>query len=212
MFGCGAWHLARRQLSTAIGDRRGAKQTDEAADLAVGARLKVLREAAGISQRELAKRSGVTHATISLIEQESHAPSLVSLHRILQAFPVSLADFFALPISQTNVIFAEAQELTVVFRGETDIRMLAAERRDKRLQLFFEHYQPGAGTGEEPIIHQGETAAMVIQGTVEVEAGGLVRRIGPEGGFQVLNGEPYKLKNIGDEIAVVVCACTPPMI
>ncbi|KQU89601.1 XRE family transcriptional regulator [Mesorhizobium sp. Root102] len=195
-----------------VRDRRRAKQTDEAADLAVGERLKVLREAAGISQRELAKRSGVTHATISLIEQEAHAPSLVSLHRILQAFPVTLADFFALPTSQTNVVFAEAQEFTVVSRGETDIRMLAAERRDKRLQMFFEHYHPGAGTGEEPIIHEGETAAVVIQGIVEVEAGGLTRRIGPEGGFQVLSGEPYKLRNIGDEIAVVVCACTPPMI
>ena len=40
--------------------------------LAVGARLKTVREQAGMSQRELAKQARVTNVTISLIEQESH--------------------------------------------------------------------------------------------------------------------------------------------
>ena len=37
--------------------------------LDVGARLKVVRKKRGLSQRELAKRAGVTNSTISLIEQ-----------------------------------------------------------------------------------------------------------------------------------------------
>ncbi|MDX1657167.1 MAG: helix-turn-helix transcriptional regulator, partial [Candidatus Competibacteraceae bacterium] len=35
----------------------------------LGARLRVVREARGLSQRELARRAGVTNGTISLIEQ-----------------------------------------------------------------------------------------------------------------------------------------------
>ena len=189
-----------------------AKTRREAVDLAVGVRLKAVREAAGLSQRELAKRAGVTNGTVSMIEQEAHAPSLASLHRILTAIPISLADFFALPTSRRDVLFHDAADLAVVSRGAADLRVLGSERRDKKLQLFIERYEPGAGTGAEPLAHDGETAAVVIDGAVEVEAGGEVRRIEAGGGFQIIGRHPYRLTNAGDTVAVVACACTPPMI
>lgn len=189
-----------------------AKSRTQANDLAVGARLKAVRETAGLSQRELAKRAGVTNATISLIEQEAHAPSLSSLHRILTAIPISIADFFALPTSRQNVLFYDADSLAVVTRGAADLRVLGSERRDKKLQLFIERYQPGAGTGGEPIAHDGETAAIVIQGIVEVVVAGEARRIEAGGGYQLIGNQPYRLRNIGKTVAVVACACTPPMI
>ena len=189
-----------------------ARARAQASDLAVGARLKVVREAAGLSQRELAKLAGVTNSTVSLIEQESHAPSLASLHRILTAIPISMADFFALPVSQKNALFYDAKDLAVVSRGAADLRVLGSERRDKSLQLFIERYRPGAGTGEEPLVYDGETAVAVIKGTIEVEAGGEVRRISDGGGYQLFGRVPYRLRNAGKTVAVVVCACTPPII
>ena len=108
-----------------------AKARREAVDLAVGVRLKAVREAAGLSQRELAKRAGVTNGTVSMIEQEAHAPSLASLHRILTAIPISLADFFALPTSRRDVLFYDAADLAVVSRGAADLRVLGSERREE---------------------------------------------------------------------------------
>jgi transcriptional regulator with XRE-family HTH domain len=192
--------------------RRKRSSRDQASDLAVGARLRAVREAAGLTQRELAKRAGVTNATVSLIEQEAHAPSLASLHRILSAIPISIADFFALPVSQRNVLFYRAEELAVVTRGAADLRVLGSERRDKKLQLFIERYQPGAGTGDEPLAHDGETAAVVIRGTIEVEVGGKSYVLTSGGGYQLFGRQPYRLTNIGKTVAVVVCACSPAMI
>lgn len=191
---------------------REKRARQEASDLAVGARLRSLREKLGLSQRELAKRAGVTNTTISLIEQEAHAPSLASLHRILSAVPISMADFFALPASQQNVIFNTAAEMMVVSRGAADLRILAPERRDKSLQMFLERYEPGAGTGEAPISHDGETAVVVIRGTVEVTVGEETRRIRAGGGYQLIGRQPYKLVNVGNVTAVIACACTPLMI
>jgi transcriptional regulator with XRE-family HTH domain len=193
-------------------EKARAKSRKEAADLDVGARLRAVRDRAGLSQRELAKKAGVTHSTISLIEQEAHAPSLASLHRILSAIPISIADFFALPTSQQNVLFNDAADLAVVTRGEADLRVLAAERRDKSLQMFIERYQPGAGTGDEPISHEGETAAVVLRGTIEVRVGDVTRVLRRGGGYQIIGKQPYMLRNIGKTVAVVACACTPPMI
>jgi transcriptional regulator with XRE-family HTH domain len=188
------------------------KSRHEAKDLALGARLKVVRTRAGLSQRELAQRAGVTNATISMIEQETHAPSVASLHRILTAIPISMADFFSIPTSQNNVLFYDEQDLAVVSRGAADLRVLGSERRDKKLQLFLERYEPGGSTGDEPIAHDGETAAVVIQGVVEVEANGEVRRISKGGGFQLFGKQPYRLRNVGKTLAIVACACTPAMI
>jgi len=58
-------------------------------------RIKLIRDAFGFSQRELAKRAGVTNSSISMIEQGQVSPSIQSLSRILAAFPISLADFFS---------------------------------------------------------------------------------------------------------------------
>lgn len=184
----------------------------EADDLDIGARLRAVRERAGLSQRQLAKRAKMTNSTISLIEQEAHSPSLASLHRILSAIPISMADFFALPSSQQNVLFYDRDDLAVVARGEADLRVLAAERRDKTLQMFIERYQPGAGTGEEPIAHDGETAAVVLTGTVEVTVGEVTRILRRGGGYHLIGRHPYTLRNIGRTVAVVACACTPPML
>jgi transcriptional regulator with XRE-family HTH domain len=189
-----------------------ARAESEASALAVGERLRAVREQSGMSQRELAKRAGVTNATISLIEQESHAPSLASLHRILNAIPISMAEFFALPTSQQNVLFYNKDELVAVTRGAAALSVMGSERRDKKLQLFSERYAPGASTGDEWIVHDGETAALVIQGIVELEVDGMIRRIDSGGGFQLIGKQPYRLKNIGRSDAIVVCACTPPMI
>ncbi len=199
----------KKQAKASIARIRARSQ---ASDLAVGARLKVVREKAGMSQRELAKRAGVTNTTVSLIELEAHAPSLASLHRILAAVPISIADFFAMPTSQKNVLFYDAADLAVVTRGAADLRVLGSERRDKKLQLFIERYQPGAGTGNELLAHDGETAAIVIKGTIEVVAGGETRIITSGGGYQLFGKQPYRLQNVGKTVAVVACACTPPMI
>jgi transcriptional regulator with XRE-family HTH domain len=196
----------------ALQAKRAPKTESDTSALAVGARLRSVREQAGMSQRELAKRAGVTNATISLIEQDSHAPSLASLHRILNAIPISMAEFFALPVSRQNALYYAKEDLAVVTRGGADLRVLGSERRDKKLQLFYERYAPGADTGEEMIVHNGETAAVIIQGTVELEVNGQRHRINAGGGFQLFGKQPYRLFNVGRQTAIVVCACTPPLI
>ena len=62
----------------------------------IGGRLRFIRARQKLSQRELAKRSGVTNSTISLIESNQMNPSVGALKRILDGIPMGLAEFFAL--------------------------------------------------------------------------------------------------------------------
>ena len=55
----------------------------------VAARLKAVRQMHGLSQRELAKRAGVTNGMISLIEQGRVSPSVASLKKVLDGLPMT---------------------------------------------------------------------------------------------------------------------------
>ncbi len=56
--------------------------------------LRRIREGAGISQSELARRSGVDRATINKIEQGRRSPSIATLEALAETMGVEVADFF----------------------------------------------------------------------------------------------------------------------
>ncbi len=62
----------------------------------IGSRLRYVRMRQNLSQRELAKRAGVTNSTISLIEANQSNPSVGALKRILDGIPIGMAEFLRL--------------------------------------------------------------------------------------------------------------------
>ncbi|HGD4541918.1 TPA: helix-turn-helix transcriptional regulator [Streptococcus agalactiae] len=59
-------------------------------------RLKELRAGDGINQTELAKLTGVSRQTISLIERGEYTPSVIIAMKISQVFKESLENVFSL--------------------------------------------------------------------------------------------------------------------
>src|ERR1700747_962032 len=92
----------------------------------VGARLRSVRTSFGLSQRELARRAGVTNGLISLIEQNRVSPSVSSLKRVLDGVPMSLAEFFTLDLSAAPQAFYATDELVELGDAAVSLRILAA--------------------------------------------------------------------------------------
>ena len=61
----------------------------------LGARIRNLREAKGLTQEALADAVGMMRSNISRIEAEKHHPTLDTLERIAKALKVSVADIIA---------------------------------------------------------------------------------------------------------------------
>ena len=57
-------------------------------------RIRDLRQAAGLSQQQLADRVGVTRQTINAIEQEKYSPTLQLAFRLAREFEVGFEDVF----------------------------------------------------------------------------------------------------------------------
>lgn len=177
----------------------------------VGARLRFLRQMHGLSQRELARRAGLTHATIGSIERDAISPSVGSLRKILDSLQMTLSGFFALdPDADTQVFFSQA-DLLEVGGGGISLRQVGRNLKGRPLQVLLERYAPGAETASAPYSHSGDEGGVVIQGQVEVTVGGATRVLGPGDGYLFPSRLPHKFRNVGSEEAVVVSANTPPV-
>jgi transcriptional regulator with XRE-family HTH domain len=176
----------------------------------LGARLRGVREGHGLSQRELARRAGVTNGTISLIEQNRTSPSVGSLKKVLDGIPMSLADFFAGEDSTGPAIFHTADELMEIGGGDISYRQVGRDLGGLALQMLHERYAPGADTGQNMLSHEAEEAGLIIEGQLEVTVGHQRRLLGPGDAYSFDSRQPHRFRNISDQDCIVVSACTPP--
>lgn len=180
----------------------------------IGKRLQTIRKEHGLSQRELAARAGLTNGTISLIEKDKTSPSVASLKSLLDAIPISIAEFFA-TIEETTEpkLFYAADEFIEVAPqsgpAAVSLRQLG-NASTHTLQILDETYPPQADTGPELLSHTGEEAGIVIEGQIEITIGDNVKVLGPGEGYLFDSRQPHRFRNVGTKTCKVVSACTPP--
>lgn len=176
----------------------------------VGARLRGVRTAFSLSQRELARRAGVTNGLISLIEQNRVSPSVSSLTKVLDGVPMSLAEFFTVGLSAPPQPFYAADELVELGNEQVSLRLVAARRPGRQLALLHERYASGAEGGEEVLARRGEQGGVVIRGRIELTVGGSTRVLGPGDAYYFASHLPHRFRNVGREACEIISACAPP--
>ncbi len=140
-------------------------------DVDIGKKLKKIRNAHGLSQRQLANRSGVTNGTISMIEKNRTSPSVGSLKKVLEGFPMSLSEFFSADAEEEEEAYFftndELKELNpgmltkIGATGEVDVSLKQVGDASRHsLQMLFETYPPGSDTGEDMLSHESEEAGV----------------------------------------------------
>ena len=177
----------------------------------IGGRLKQMRERYALSQRELAKRAGVTNSLISLIETNKTSPTIASLKKVLDGFPVTMSEFFT---SEDSVLpqqlFFSQEELPDVGSADIAYLLVGATRRNRSLCVLHERYTVGADTGEDMISHPGEEGGVIISGTIEITVGKQCRTLGPGEAYYFDTSVPHRMRNVGECECIVVSASTPP--
>lgn len=175
----------------------------------VGARMLVLRKLNGWSQRQLAKRAGVPHSAISMIEQGQVSPSVNSLQKVLDGVPMSLAEFFALDLNvQIRVFFKHGDISSTDEKGITR-SILKGKGGNEAVSTVHEVYPPGADTGEEPIMNSGEMIGYVSAGRIEFTVGGETDTLEAGDGFHFEGRRPHRIRNVTNESAEVILTLVP---
>lgn len=176
----------------------------------IGSRLRHLRIAHKLSQRELAKRTGVPNSTISLIESNASNPSVGALKRILDGIPIGLAEFFAFEPERPKKAFYATEELVEIGKGAISYKQVGETLFGRSLQILKECYQPGADTGKIPLVHEGEEGGIVLSGRLEVTVDDERRVLGPGDAYYFESRRPHRFRCVGPVPCEVISACTPP--
>ncbi len=186
----------------------------------IGERLRTARTLRRLSQRELARRAGVTNGMISQIEQNHSSPSISSLKRILDAIPLSMAEFFADDFTEQNAVFfrkedlREISPLNLITKSDDSTSPFSfrqvGDARNHTIQMLHERYAPGADTGPEMYSHNSEEAGIVIEGSIEVTVGERTETLHPGDAYLFDSRIPHRFRNTGSGVCIIVSACSPP--
>lgn len=182
----------------------------------MGSRLRVERERAKISQRELARRLGVSASLISQIESGQSKPSVSTLYAIVTELGVSLDHVFQMHSAEMAMVAAGGAEATdagigagpVVHADERHVVDLASGVRWERLtshqheDVDFLHviYDVGGSSApdERLMRHPGREYGFVISGSLGVKLGFEHHELGPGDSIAFDSTLPHRLWNLGE--------------
>lgn len=179
-------------------------------DQDIGHRLRTIRTRLGLSQRQLARVSGVANATISQIEAGRLNPTVSMLKKVLDGIPMPLSEFFSDDFEFEDRIFFRAEELTEIADGDVSFLQVGANLHNKAIQLLKECYQPGAGTGRHEITHEGEECGIVLSGRLEVTVADKTETLRAGDAYYFRSDQPHQFRNPGNEPCELITACSPP--
>jgi transcriptional regulator with XRE-family HTH domain len=131
---------------------------------AVGARVRALRDAMGLSLRDLADRSGVSAPMLSQVERGETSPTLAVAARIAAGLELTLSQLLRLD---------EDRHVVVIRRGEGRKRRRAGHRVEEltpplpgqRADVSLHRLDPGAvtgGPGDPPLHEPGSRETAVV--------------------------------------------------
>ncbi len=137
----------------------------------IGARVKALREASGLSLRDLAARSGVSAPMLSQVERGETSPTLTVASRIAAGLELRLSQLLRLD---------EGGSVTVVRAGERTrgankrrghgFEVLTSSQPGQRAEISRHTLAPGGATGaaDDPPMHEpgSRETALVETGSV----------------------------------------------
>lgn len=145
-----------------------------ASSFSVGEKLRQLRNERNISQRDLAKLSGLSPNSVSLIERDETSPSVATLQSLAAALNVRMSYFFE-EEAPSSVLHIKSG-----FRPKIESEGVVIEGMGKNLpyqelEPFLITLAPKAGSGgERQVIHSGHEFVYCLQEKVEYVIDGKV--------------------------------------
>jgi transcriptional regulator with XRE-family HTH domain len=152
----------------AVADPTAATALDQAA---LGARVKALREASGLSLRDLAARSGVSAPMLSQVERGETSPTLTVAGRIAAGLELRLSQLLRLDEGgAVTVVHAEERRHGGSPRRGHSFEVMTAAQPGQRAELSRHVLAPGGATGaaDDPPMHEpgSRETALVERGAV----------------------------------------------
>ncbi len=175
----------------------------------IGERLQAVRRGRGLSQRELARKAGITNGSLSLIEQGKVSPSFQSLEKIIDAIQMSLVEFFD-ETYQPLVPVVKMQELEQASGKDVIVTALSLEfmgLSDSR--LIEQRLEAGAEYRFNRSVVAGFLCGKLVSGELRLALNGAIHNIMAGDCFRFDLRQEHSLINVGTTCShAVILLCS----
>jgi transcriptional regulator with XRE-family HTH domain len=169
---------------------------------AFGNRIHALREAMGLSLRDLAERSGVSAPMLSQVERQETSPTIAVAAKIAAGLDLTLSQLLRLDEGE-HVTISRAGKRRHYERGGHRFEELTPPLPGQRADVSLHTLKPGAATGgsDDPPMHEpgSRETAVVLEGTLALVVDGSRHEL--RGGDSVTFDAdlPHHFENEGEE-------------
>jgi transcriptional regulator with XRE-family HTH domain len=196
------------------------QQSQQQAFADLGSEIRQLRKVRGITLQQLALATGKSVGFLSQVERNLTKPSVAALQDISAALSVHIGWFFPedspgpaaereFIVRQQNRRRLTCSELSgTEYLGLHDYLLSANLNGD--LALGISRYEPGASTGDDSYVHDGEEAGLVLSGRLELTIDQQVHVLEAGDSFSFTSHRQHRYANpSATDETVVVWANTP---
>jgi transcriptional regulator with XRE-family HTH domain len=177
---------------------------ESAGALAVGHRIKALREAMGFSLRDLAERSGVSAPMLSQVERGETSPTLAVAEKIAAGLELTLSQLLRLDEGE-HVAVSRAGERRRYERGGHRFEELTPPLPGQRADVSLHTLKAGAMTGgpDDPPMHEpgSRETAVVLTGVLALTVDGTRHELHAGDSVTFDADLPHHFENDGEEQA-----------
>jgi transcriptional regulator with XRE-family HTH domain len=179
--------------------------------LQIGEKIKRFREDHALTLKDMAKRTGLSTAVLSQIENHLISPPLGTLIRITQALELRPGHFFDQhPDKPFTIVRKEERRPVSRFASKRGIQYgysyesLGHDMKDRHMEPFLVTLEPATLTSPKPAAHDGEEFLFVLEGEMEVTLGNHSDVLQPGDAIYYDSKIPHLVQCKGREKAVIL--------
>lgn len=178
----------------------------------LGADLRALRKARGLTLADLSDRLGRSVGWLSQVERDLSEPSITDLRMIAKVLDVSVSMLFShapSPAAEAGYIVRAGARRPIGSSEAGLIEELLSPDLTDDFEMVHSTFQPKARITEF-VTRLTQEVGYVVSGALSLDIGGRSFAVQPGDSFRI-RGEPFRWSNPHDIPAVVIWVIAPPV-
>ncbi len=180
--------------------------------LTLGADLRALRKARGLTLSELAEALGRSVGWLSQVERDKSEPSISDLKQIAGVLDISVSSLFrqtSTPSREQGYIVRSEARRPIGSREAGLVEELLSPDLTDDFEMVHSVFEPGSSI-EEPNARPTQEVGYVISGRLDLTIGGTLFHLNPGDSFRI-RGEYYQWANPYPDPCKVIWVIAPPV-
>ncbi|MEM8592690.1 MAG: helix-turn-helix domain-containing protein [Pseudomonadota bacterium] len=178
----------------------------------LGADLRALRKARGLTLQGLAARLGRSVGWLSQVERDLSEPSVSDLRQLAAALDVSVSSLFrtdATTADDAGYVVRASARRPIGSREAGLVEELLSPDLTDDFEMLRSVFEPGAALAI-PVRRPTQEVGYLMEGKLDLWIAGGLHKLETGDSFRV-RGEPFRWANPYDETCVVIWVIAPPV-